>query len=238
MKNLQVLNTTSKQIPQMSSLEIVDFINEYRAKNDDQPIQLRHADFMAKVQKVLGELSENYRSVYKDASGRSLPCYVFYKREACLMAMSYSYELQALVFDRMTELENKLSKPQLPDFTNPVEAARAWADEVEAKLIAQKQLELAAPKVEYFDRVADVNNYMNATTVGQKLGMSGTALNKQLEQFDVYNRAIKTGRVFQQWFIDKGLGVMKKTDNGYNQSRFTNKGEQWVIEKLTSEGIV
>lgn len=222
----------------MSSLEIVDFINEYRAKNDDQPIQLRHADFMAKVQKVLGELSENYRSVYKDASGRSLPCYVFYKREACLMAMSYSYELQALVFDRMTELENKLSKPQLPDFTNPVEAARAWADEVEAKLIAQKQLELAAPKVEYFDRVADVNNYMNATTVGQKLGMSGTALNKQLEQFDVYNRAIKTGRVFQQWFIDKGLGVMKKTDNGYNQSRFTNKGEQWVIEKLTSEGIV
>ncbi|AMD43208.1 anti-repressor Ant [Acinetobacter phage LZ35] len=238
MENLQVLNTTSKQIPQMSSLEIVDFINEYRAKNDDQPIQLRHADFMAKVQKVLGELSENYRSVYKDASGRSLPCYVFYKREACLMAMSYSYELQALVFDRMTELENKLSKPQLPDFTNPVEAARAWADEVEAKLIAQKQLELAAPKVEYFDRVADVNNYMNATTVGQKVGMSGTTLNKHLEQFDVYNRAIKTGRVFQQWFIDKGYGELKKTDNGYNQSKFTNKGEQWVIQKFTSEGII
>lgn len=153
----------------MSSLEIVDFINEYRAKNDDQPIQLRHADFMAKVQKVLGELSENYRPVYKDASGRSLPCYVFYKREACLMAMSYSYELQALVFDRMTELENKLSKPQLPDFTNPVEAARAWADEVEAKLIAQKQLELAAPKVEYFDRVADVGNLMTASVVGKKM---------------------------------------------------------------------
>lgn len=147
-------------------------------------------------------------------------------------------EFTAALVKRWYELENQITKPQLPDFTNPVEAARAWADEVEAKLIAQKQLELAAPKVEYFDRVADVNNYMNATTVGQKVGMSGTTLNKHLEQFDVYNRAIKTGRVFQQWFIDKGLGVMKKTDNGYNQSRFTNKGEQWVIEKLTSEGIV
>lgn len=238
MENLQVLNTTSKKIPQMSSLEIVDFINDYRAKNDENPVQLRHSDFMAKVPKVIGELSENYRSVYKDITGRSLPCYVFYKREACLMAMSYSYELQALVFDRMTELENQITKPQLPDFTNPVEAARAWANEVEAKQIAQEQLKLAAPKVEYYDRVADVNNYMNATTVGQKLGMSGTALNKQLEQFDVYNRAIKTGRVFQQWFIDKGYGELKKTDNGYNQSKFTNKGEQWVIEKLTSEGIV
>lgn len=237
MENLQVLNPTSKQIPQMSSLEIVDFINEYRAKNDDQPIQLRHADFMAKVQKVLGELSENYRSVYKDASGRSLPCYVFYKREACLMAMSYSYELQALVFDRMTELENKLSKPQLPDFTNPVEAARAWADEVEAKLIAQKQLELAAPKVEYFDRVADVGNLMTASVVGKKIGMSAQVLNAHLQEMKVYDKRQK-GRVFQQWFIDKGYGELKKTDNGYNQSKFTNKGEQWVIQKLTSEGIV
>ncbi|ARB06778.1 putative antirepressor protein [Acinetobacter phage BUCT629] len=237
MENLQVLNTTSKQIPQMSSLEIVDFINEYRAKNDDQPIQLRHADFMAKVQKVLGELSENYRSVYKDASGRSLPCYVFYKREACLMAMSYSYELQALVFDRMTELENKLSKPQLPDFTNPVEAARAWADEVEAKLIAQKQLELAAPKVEYFDRVADVGNLMTASVVGKKIGMSAQVLNAHLQEMKVYDKRQK-GRVFQQWFIDKGYGELKKTDNGYNQSKFTNKGEQWIIEKFVSEGIV
>lgn len=234
----QLTNTTSKQIPQMSSLEIVDFINDYRVKNDENPVQLRHSDFMAKVPKVIGELSEKYRSVYKDTTGRSLPCYVFYKREACLMAMSYSYELQALVFDRMTELENQIVKPQLPDFTNPVEAARAWANEVEAKQIAQEQLKLAAPKIEYFDLVADVSNYMNATTVGQKLGMSGTVLNKQLEQFNVYNRSIKTGRVFQQWFIDKGLGVMKKTDNGYNQSRFTNKGEQWVIQKLTSEGLV
>lgn len=236
----QLINTTSKQVPQMSSLEIVDFINDYRSENDLNPIQLRHADFMAKVPKVIGELSESYRSVYRDVTGRSLPCYVFYKREACLMAMSYSYELQALVFDRMTELENhyKENVVKLPDFTNPVEAARAWANEVEAKQIAQEKLAIAAPKVEYFDRVADVHNYMNATTAGQKVGLSGTALNKQLEQFNVYNRAIKTGRVFQQWFIDRGLGVMKKTDNGYNQSRFTNKGEQWIIEKFISEGLV
>lgn len=40
------------------------------------------------------------------------------------MAMSYSYELQAKVFDRMTTLE----QGSLPDFTNPVIAARAWAE--------------------------------------------------------------------------------------------------------------
>ena len=226
----------------MSSLEIVDMINEHRlSKNTVDAVypNLRHSDFMAKVINVLGaEYSEKFRSTYLANNGKENPCYRFEKREACLMAMSYSYELQALVFDRMTELESQSPKPQLPDFTNPAIAARAWADEVEAKQIAQEKLQLAAPKVQYFDMVADVNNYMNATTVGQKFGMSATVLNKHLEELNVYNRTIKQGRVFQQWFIDKGLGVMKKTDNGYNQSRFTNKGEQWIIEKFVDEGIV
>lgn len=145
-------------------------------------------------------------------------------------------EFTAALVNRWYELESQM--PQLPNFNNPAEAARAWADEVEAKQLAQEQLQIAAPKVQYFDMVADVNNYMNATTVGQKFGMSATVLNKHLEALDVYNRSIKQGRVFQQWFIDKGLGVMKKTENGYNQSRFTNKGEQWVIEKLTGEGVI
>lgn len=241
MNNLNIANKVT-----MSSLEIVDYINAHRKEvaTIEKPYkELRHDHFMTKVPQVLGEKAAPIflgTDIYTNGTGGTVQrqIYRFPKREACLMAMSYSYELQAAIFDRMTELENQISKPQLPDFKNPVESARAWADEFEAKQIALKHLEIAAPKIQYFDMVADVNNYMNATTVGQKFGMSATVLNKHLESLDVYNRSIKQGRVFQQWFIDKGLGVMKKTENGYNQSRFTNKGEQWVIEKLTSEGII
>lgn len=42
--------------------------------------------------------------------------------------------------------------PQLPDFTNPAVAARAWADEVEAKQAALVQLEAAKPSVEFVQR--------------------------------------------------------------------------------------
>lgn len=236
----QLINTTSKQVPQMSSLEIVDFINEHRCKNDLNPVQLRHSDFIAKVPKVIGELSENYRSVYRDATGRSLPCYVFYKREACLMAMSYSYELQALVFDRMTELEDhyKENVVKLPDFTNPVEAARAWANEFEAKQIAQQKLEIAAPKVEYFDKVAERTTLLNATQVGQKVGMSAVIMNRHLDDLKVYNKSVKRGRVFNQWFIDQGLGELKQTETGHSQAMFTINGEQWIIHKFISEGLV
>lgn len=122
--------------PTMSSLEMVEFINSQRKEGE---AELRHDNFMAKVQKVLGEEDAlNLKGIYKDAYGRDKPCYRFPKREACLMAMSYSYELQAKVYDRMTELEERQRPISLPNFANPAEAARAWAEQYEARLLAER----------------------------------------------------------------------------------------------------
>ena len=89
----------------MSSLDMVEFINKSREEGE---AALAHADFLKKVPHVLGEEPrKNFLGQYKAGNGQMQPCYNFPKREACLMAMSYSYELQAKVFDRMTALETK-----------------------------------------------------------------------------------------------------------------------------------
>ncbi|MBD2816766.1 hypothetical protein ID850_19030 [Xenorhabdus sp. Flor] len=66
---------------------------------------------MAKVPKVLGKAAEKFLAVdvYINGTGGRVErdIYRFFKRESCLMAMSYSYELQAQVFDHMTDLEAK-----------------------------------------------------------------------------------------------------------------------------------
>lgn len=114
MKNaLTVLSPT--EAPTMSSLEMVDYINaDRKSKAEAEGLsfpckkyrKLRHDSLMLKVPKVLGEnQSPKFSGDYTDDKGRTYPCYHFPKREACLMAMSYSYELQAQVFDHMTELE-------------------------------------------------------------------------------------------------------------------------------------
>lgn len=104
----------------MTSLELVDFINASRAPGE---AELRHDHFMAKVPKVLGDQAPKFlgTSFYVNGAGHQVPraIYVFPKREACLMAMSYSYELQARVFDRMTALEEQQKAPALPNFSNP-----------------------------------------------------------------------------------------------------------------------
>ena len=97
------LTTSGGAAVTMTSLELVNFINTQRSDSD---ATLAHSDFLKKVPQVLGEVGAgNFSSTYRDVQNKERPCYAFPKREACLMAMSYSYELQAKVFDRMTQLE-------------------------------------------------------------------------------------------------------------------------------------
>ena len=143
MSNLIIENKVT-----MSSLEIVEFINNHRSKSIVDVIfpTLRHSDFMAKVPKVLGdEFSEKFRSTYLANNGKENPCYRFQKREACLMAMSYSYELQAIIFDRMTELENNYKKNVVQEIALPqdyLSALKALVESEEAKQIAEKYLNI------------------------------------------------------------------------------------------------
>jgi hypothetical protein len=100
----------------MSSLELVEFINSQRGPDE---AELRHNNFMAKVPKVLGADAAKFLATQKYGNSNSRDIYNFPKREACLMAMSYSYELQAIVFDRMTaqegraQMEGRTSGPKL-----------------------------------------------------------------------------------------------------------------------------
>lgn len=177
--------------------------------------------------------ASNFGHTYIDSINRAQVEYLLDQETTLCLVSGYSAPLRMAIIKRWKELEK-----QFPDFNNPVEAARAWANEVEARQIAQQQLQIAAPKVEYFDKVAERSALLNATQVGQKVGMSAIKMNLRLYELNVYNKSIKRSRVFQQWFIDQGLGELKQTEQGYPQAMFTIKGEQWVIEKFISEGLI
>jgi hypothetical protein len=96
----------------MTSMELVDFINSQREEGE---AILDHADLMKKVPKVLKKDAGRFSDIYLDSMNRRQKCYRLPKREACLVAMSYSYELQAKVFDRMTALEESVKAQFTPN---------------------------------------------------------------------------------------------------------------------------
>lgn len=181
----------------------------------------------------------NFEHIYLDSMNRPQTEYLLDKKLSICLVSGYSVQLRMAIIDRWEELEgqNQSTAITLPDFTDPAEAAMAWAEQYKAKQLAEQQLQIVAPKVQYFDRVADTKNLLNASQVGKKIGLSAVKLNQFLADLGVYDRRI-AGRTFADWFIKKGYGEVKQTEQGYPQSKFTNKGEQWVVETLTSEGVV
>ena len=85
---------------------MVKYLNDERHNYSYGYAEVRHDHFMARVSKVLGEVTApKFLGTVKHSSGNGATStrniYRFPKREACLMAMSYSYELQAKVFDQI-----------------------------------------------------------------------------------------------------------------------------------------
>jgi phage antirepressor YoqD-like protein len=145
----------------------------------------------------------------------------------CLVS-GYSAPLRMKIIQRWRELE-EAQAPKIPQTLS--EALQLAADQA-------KQLELQAPKVAFVDNLVERKSLMNATQVAQKHGLSAMRLNKILVDLGVYSRTTKRGRVFMQWFITKGYGEMKQTEQGFSQALFTNAGEVWINEKMITEGIV
>lgn len=158
----------------MTSLELVDFINDHRKEGE---AELRHDHFMAKVPKVLGaDHAPKFRDMVDIQIGsgatRKSPIYRFPKREACLMAMSYSYDLQAMVFDRMTALEEAAAKPAIDPMQvlNDPAAMRGLLLTYTEKVIAlEERVGVLEPKADALDRIAGAEGMENITTAAKIL---------------------------------------------------------------------
>lgn len=202
----------------MSSRDLLDLINQVRSDLGEPLLRLN--SFNLKIEDELD--GENYtKNVVQNFNNTESIVFELTIDQCMLIGMRESKAVRKNVLAI-------LKQKQLPQSFS--EALQLAADQA-------RQLELAAPKVQYFDRVADTKNLLNASQVGKKVGMSAVKLNQYLADMGVYDRRI-AGRTFAQWFIDKGYGEVKQTEQGYPQSKFTNKGEQWVIEQLVSEGVV
>jgi len=60
------------------------------------------------------------------------------KRDSIIVVAQLSPEFTARLVDRWQELERIHSGPALPNFSNPAEAARAWAEQYEARIAAER----------------------------------------------------------------------------------------------------
>lgn len=213
-QNLQINNNQT-----MSSREIAELCDK------------RHDHVKRDIEVMLNQIEldiPKFGRIYFDSMNRQQTEYLLDKDLTITLVAGYNAKMRYLIIQRWQELEANANSPVIP---------QSFADALQLAADQARQLELAKPKILHYDNVVERAGLLNATQVAQKVRLSAVAMNKVLDELGVYNKAVKRSRVFQQWFINEGLGEVKQTDQGYSQALFTTRGEAWIIERLVSEGV-
>jgi anti-repressor protein len=213
------------EVQTMSSREIAELTGK------------EHDNVRRDISKMAQELSLTFEEkVMPSNGGRPSKVFLLNKENTLILVSGYSIKMRAAIIRRWQELESRVNTPALPQ--NYIQALEALLEsEKEKERLALENKEMT-PKADVYDRIVERNGLYNATQIAQKFGQSAIWLNKQLASMGVYNRSVKRGRVFQQWFIDKGYGIMRETENGFSQPMFYAEGEMWIVIKLSEEGLI
>lgn len=189
-----------------------------------------HKNVTADIAKMLAELDEDaltFQRIYLDSMNRKQTEYVLDRELTDTLMTGYSAVLRRKVIARWRELESAVAAPALPNFADPAAAARAWADEVDAKQIAvakvvqlQHQVAEQAPAVAGLDRIANAAGTMCVSDAAKVLQMQPSRLTDLLlTKKWIYHRPGKPGYLAYQDRLQSGnlkhkLGSYTDPDTG------------------------
>lgn len=190
MQELKII-TNEQGVPTMSSLDMVDFINSTRNLTDGL---LTHDNFMKKAQKEFEGAERSFErptpyTVNNATKMRTV--YYFPEREAHLMAMAYSKELRAAVYDAWVVAREQLKANvvQLPNFSDNIEMAQYYITAETLKRenllkIAEvsNELEAALPAVIFRDLVVADDTMYSFAEAAKILNMGPRKLMKALRE--------------------------------------------------------
>lgn len=192
-----------------------------------------HKNIMRDARAMLESLgldALSFEQVYSDAYGRKQPCLNLPHDETICLMTGYDARARMAVIKRWQELEG--SAPALPDFSNPAAAARAWADQIEAKQALQMELAAAAPAVAFVDRYVDSTGLKGFRQVCKLLGAKENAFRdflldekimyKLAGEWTPHAQHLDTGR------FEVKAGTSEVSGHAFNSARWTPKGVSWI----------
>lgn len=213
----------------MSSLELRELINSSR-KSAGEP-QVRNDQFLARVEDELGDELEGVQKYYTPVYGNQVATYDLTLDQCMLVGMRESKSVRRSVLEKLKSLESPRVIATLPDFSNPVAAARAWADEMEQKQIAQQALAIAAPKVEFVDKYVESTGLKGFRQTAKLLKANEARFREFLLDKRIMYRMGGEWQAYQQ-HIDAGRFDVKtgtsESGHAFNQAKFTPKGVNWI----------
>lgn len=240
-----ILNPVNgKKIPTVSSLQVAEIFGK------------RHDHVLRDIRQVLTQVPEIFIKsnfgvfeypVRRGFGTEMVKAYLLSKDGFTLLTMGYTGEkamkFKVAYIDCFNEMEEQLANrvPDdptslgLPDFRNPVEAAKAWALAIEEKQEVEGRLAIAEPKAAVYDEVV-APNVLTLTDFCRRLeGVNIMAVKRSLCMASVFYVAPDGGyRVYARY---RDTHFAEKFDKDYGSRTFHVLPEgQKLLTRLYHEG--
>ena len=248
----EIIRFNDQQVNGMTSLQIAEVTGK------------RHDAVLRDIRNILssGAGAHNFvEASYNDKQGKSRPMYSLTPKGCLILASGYDVVLRERIIDKLEEYQQKerTSMTVLPNFSNPAEAARAWAEQYEQKLLESKradaaeqqvyalsqEIESMQPKVSYYDMILNNHSTVLTTQIALDYGMSAKALNKKLFEMRIQHK------VGDQWilyapYLPMGYMHSKPVEITHNNgtksikynSEWTQKGRLFLYDELKKRNIL
>lgn len=173
---------------EITSLELLDLINEVREKEGKKPLLHKHLrrDIAEELQVSLEDLKK-YDKNFVEKIGKSedhgnVRIVSLTSKQAIQVAARYSRTIRSAIFDYIERLEKQVAEQQ-----QQLLEQQAIINKQQAELIEQKdaEIKLLEPKSKFYDDVLACEGTMTTTQIAKELGMSAIALNKKLADMKV-----------------------------------------------------
>lgn len=200
----------------MSSREIAELVDK------------NHQHVMRDIKTMLGQLGIHQDGYVQNwthpQNGQTYQEYRLPKDLTVTLITGYRADLRYKVVKRLEELESQAHA--LPDFTNPAEAARAWADQVEQ---VEKQ------RAEIADMREDVAAHERLTKADGSLSITETAKALAMRPKDVFQWLAQNGWIYKRPNGGTWLSYQTKCNQGLLEHKTTTVLRADGSEKITEQ---
>lgn len=193
-----------------------------------------HGDVLKSIDHLVREnsLTKNmFHELNREYKGQSFRYFAMNRDGFSLLVMGFTgkkaLEWKLKYIHAFNEMEKQLANKNtlaLPDFNNPAEAARAWANEYEAKQKALAENAIMKPKADFYDTVVSTESLLSMGDTAKLINKKGVGRNN-LYKILKARKILMADNIPYQQYIERGY--FKVVESYYMA------GDNKVITKTT-----
>ena len=257
MKDLiKITNAEGREVNVMDSREVAEMMEKTHTEIIQYLEGLNYKDGRVKITGIIPTLEQsgdlqvaNYfiESTYNDR-GRIKKCYLITKM-GCELLGNKLQGAKGILFsakyvERFNQMERILKEQSMDSYMieDPYSRALRWAEEYKEKVLLQKEIEVARPKVAYYDDVLNTKGSMTTTQIAKSFGMTSHKLNTYLNDKGIQFKMSGMWMLYKEYdgkgYAEIRTYINKKKETTCHYLVWTEKGKEFIYNLLLEDKII